>query len=49
MQNTTADIVLFDDELYENVLLDYRSLIQQFIPNIPIIGIVKGNQKADFS
>lgn len=49
MQNTIADIVLLDDELFENPIIDYRGLIQRFIPNIPILGILKGNQKADFS
>ncbi|NSW44201.1 MAG: PAS domain S-box protein [Bacteroidales bacterium] len=49
MQNVIADIVLIDDELFENPLIDYRSIIQRFLPNVPILGILKGNQKADFS
>jgi len=49
MQNIITDTVLIDDELFESPMIDYRSLIQRFLPNVPIIGILKGNQKAYFS
>lgn len=44
MHATTTDIIMIDDTLDNKDDLDYISLCKRFLPNVPIVGIMQGNQ-----
>jgi len=44
MHANYTDIIMIDDNLANKDGIDYQSLCQRFLPNVPIVGVVQGNQ-----